>query len=78
MEIFGGFMVMLGVLGFFLTVVWLVFPFVVFAMKGQLDRVCRQLDRIEERLAAMEGRPASTDPPADAAAAGEPSQKPTP
>ncbi len=56
MEILGGFMVMFSVLAFFLAVVWLVFPFVVFAMKGKLDRVCTKLEEIEARLKAIENR----------------------
>ena len=56
MEIFGGFMVMLSILGFFLTVVWLIFPFVVFAMKGKLDRACELLETVDQRLAAIEQR----------------------
>ena len=54
MEIFGGFMVMMGVLGFFLTVLWFILPFVIFAMKGKLDRVYELLEGIDRRLAAIE------------------------
>lgn len=54
MEIFGGFMVMMGVLGFLLTVLWLILPFVVFAMKGKLDRSYELLEGIDRRLAAIE------------------------
>lgn len=71
MEIFGGFMVMLSIVGFFLTVVWLIFPFVVFAMKGKLDRTYILLEEIDRRLSAMEARlaasqaePDETVPPA--------------
>lgn len=56
MEIFGGFMVMMSILGFFLMVVWLVMPFVVFTIKGKLDRTLEVLERVEKRLAAMETR----------------------
>jgi len=38
MEIFGGFMVMMSIIGLFLAVVWLIMPFVVFAIKGKQDR----------------------------------------
>ena len=38
MEIFGGFMVMMSILSLFMAVVWLVMPFVVFTIKGKLDR----------------------------------------
>lgn len=57
MEIFGGFMVMLSILGFFLTVIWFILPFVVFAMKGKLDRAYELLESVDRRLAAIEARP---------------------
>ncbi len=56
MEIFGGFMVMLSILGFFLTVLWFILPFVIFAMKGKLDRASELLENIDRRLAVLEGR----------------------
>ncbi len=56
MEIFGGFMVMLSILGFFLTVLWFILPFVIFAMKGKLDRACELLEDMDRRLATLEGR----------------------
>jgi hypothetical protein len=72
MEIFGGFMVMLSILGFFLAVLWFILPFVVFAMKGKLDRACELLETVDQRLAAIDRRlnppgNACTDtaPPAD-------------
>lgn len=54
MEIFGGFMVMLSILGFFLAVLWFILPFVVFAMKGKLDRTYELLETVDRRLAAIE------------------------
>jgi len=54
MEIFGGFMVMMSIIGFFLTVIWFVTPFVVFAIKGKVDRTQEQVLAIESRLAAIE------------------------
>ncbi|MFZ3208274.1 MAG: hypothetical protein WA140_05520 [Geobacteraceae bacterium] len=54
MEIFGGFMVMMGVLCFLLTVLWFILPFVIFAMKGKLDRAYELLEAIDLRLAAIE------------------------
>jgi hypothetical protein len=54
MEIVGGFMVMMSIIGFFLAVVWLVMPFVVFAIKGKQDRTLEVLEAIEKRLAALE------------------------
>jgi hypothetical protein len=54
MEIFGGFMVMMSILGLFLAVVWLIMPFVVFAMKARQDRSLEVLEAINKRLAAIE------------------------
>jgi hypothetical protein len=56
MEIFGGFMVMLSILGFFLTVLWFILPFVIFAMKGKQDRAVELLEQIERRLSTIEAR----------------------
>jgi len=54
MEIFGGFMVMMSIIGLFLAVVWLIMPFVVFAIKGKQDRSLEILEMIDKRLAAVE------------------------
>lgn len=54
MEIFGGFMVMMSIISLFLAVVWLIMPFVVFAIKGKQDRTLEVLEAIEGRLAALE------------------------
>ena len=54
MEIFGGFMVMMSIIGLFLAVVWLIMPFVVFAIKGKQDRSLEILEGIDKRLAAVE------------------------
>jgi len=54
MEIFGGFMVMMSILGFFLAVVWLIMPFVVLTIKGKLDKTLDLLDGVEKRLAGIE------------------------
>jgi flagellar biogenesis protein FliO len=54
MEIFGGFMVMMSIIGLFLAVVWLIMPFVVFAIKGRQDRSLEILEVIEKRLSTME------------------------
>jgi len=56
MEIFGGFMVMMSIIGFFLAVIWLIMPFVVFAIKGKQDRTLEVMERIEKRLAEVEQR----------------------
>ncbi len=53
-DIFGGFMVMLFILGFFLVVLWFILPFVVFAMKGKLDSAHLLLESVDRRLAAIE------------------------
>lgn len=54
MEIFGGFMVMMSILSFFMAVVWLVMPFVVFTIKGKMDRTLDLLAGVDRRLAAIE------------------------
>jgi hypothetical protein len=54
MEIFGGFMVMMSILGFFLVVVWLIMPFVVLTIKGKLDKTLDVLDGVEKRLTGIE------------------------
>jgi len=54
MEIFGGFMVMVSILGLFVVIVWLLMPFVVFAIKGRQDRSMEMLEALDERLAAMQ------------------------
>lgn len=63
-DIFGGFMVMLFIIGFFLMVLWFILPFVIFAMKGKLDSAHRLLENIDQRLAAIEKeqRPLSRPP----------------
>lgn len=54
MEIFGGFMVMLSILGFFLIVVWFILPFVIFGIKGKIDRMFYLLEDMDKRLKALE------------------------
>jgi hypothetical protein len=54
MEIFGGFMVMMSILGLFLAVVWLIMPFVVFAIKNKQDRSLEILEGIDKRLVTLE------------------------
>jgi hypothetical protein len=54
MEIFGGFMVMLSILGFFLTVLWFILPFVIFGIKGKVDRMCCLLEDMDKRLKDLE------------------------
>jgi len=68
MEIFGGFMVMAGILGLFLAVVWLIMPFVVFAIKGKQDRSLEILEGIDRRLALVEQKLEALQPPQAAVA----------
>ena len=65
MEIVGGFMVMMSIISFFLAVVWLIMPFVVFAIKGKQDRTLEVLEAIEKRLAALEARLKPDEPERD-------------
>mgnify|MGYP001560596517 CR=1 FL=1 len=62
-DIFGGFMVMLFILGFFLVVLWFILPFVIFAMKGKLDSAHLLLESIDQRLAAIEKEQGATRRP---------------
>jgi hypothetical protein len=54
MEVFGGFMMMLSIIGFFLTVIWFILPFVIFNIKGRVDRTLFLVEEMEKRLSAME------------------------
>jgi hypothetical protein len=54
MELFGGFMVMLWMVGFFLTVIWFILPFVIFSIKGRTEEVLQRIELVESRLAAIE------------------------
>ena len=56
MEIFGGFMMMLSIIGFFLTVIWFILPFVIFNIKGRVDRTLFLVEEMEKRLTAIEVR----------------------
>ena len=67
MEIVGGFMVMMSIISLFLAVVWLIMPFVVFAIKGKQDRTLEVLEAIEKRLAALEARLQPVEPERDQA-----------
>ncbi|GEM_PF-500937 len=62
MEAFGGFMVMMSIISLFLAVVWLIMPFVVFAIKGKQDRTLEVLEAIEKRLAVLETALKPVDP----------------
>ena len=67
MEIVGGFMVMMSIISLFLAVVWLIMPFVVFAIKGKQDRTLEVLEAIEKRLEALETRFQPIEPGRDIA-----------
>jgi hypothetical protein len=54
MEVFGGFMMMVSIIGFFLTVIWFILPFVIFNIKGRVDRTLVVVEGMEKRLAALE------------------------
>jgi len=54
MEVFGGFMMMLSILGFFLAVIWFVLPFVIFNIKGRVERSLVMLEEMDKRLIAIE------------------------
>jgi hypothetical protein len=54
MEVFGGFMVMMSILGFFLTVLWFILPFVIFSIKGKVDRMLSLLETMDKRLQTLE------------------------
>ncbi|BCG46659.1 hypothetical protein GEOBRER4_n1468 [Citrifermentans bremense] len=54
MEIFGGFMMMMSILGFFLVVIWFLVPFLVLSIKGKVDRSLVLLEEMEKRLVAIE------------------------
>ncbi len=71
MEIFSGFMVIVSIFGFLLTVVWLILPFVVVAIKVKVDRshllleeIDRRLGELERRSVAIREEPPSADEPA--------------
>jgi biopolymer transport protein ExbB/TolQ len=56
MEIFGGFMAMMSMVSLFLAIVWLIMPFVVFAIKGKQERTLEMLAELKEQLCRMEER----------------------
>lgn len=56
MEIFGGLTVILSILLFFLFLSWLILPYVVFSMKGQVDRILVILEEMDKKLKYLETR----------------------
>jgi hypothetical protein len=63
MEVLSGFMMMLSIIGFFLTVIWFILPFVIFNIKGRVDRTLQLVEEMDRRLAAMELSLAARQPP---------------
>jgi len=53
-ELFGGLMVILWMVGFFLTVIWFILPFVIFSIKGRVEESLCRLELIEKRLSVIE------------------------
>ncbi len=68
MEAFGGFMMMVSILFFFLAVIWFILPFIILAIKGKVDRSVDQLAEIDRRLAAIEAQLARLPQPQAGAA----------
>lgn len=56
MELFGGLMVILWMIGFFLTVIWFILPFVIFSIKGRVEESISMLQSIENRISSLEKR----------------------
>lgn len=54
MEIFGGFMAMMSMATLFLAIVWLIMPFVVFAIKGKQERTMELLEEIKKQLSDLQ------------------------
>jgi hypothetical protein len=54
MQVFGGFMMMLSTIGFFLAVIWFILPFVIFTIKGRVDQTLLLVEQIERRLDTIE------------------------
>jgi len=53
-ELFGGLMVIIWMIGFFLTVIWFILPFVIFSIKGRVEESLCRLELIEKRLSEIE------------------------
>lgn len=54
MEIFGGFIMLLWMVGFFLTIIWFILPFVIFGIKARTDETLAKLKDMDTRLASIE------------------------
>lgn len=62
MELFGGLMVIIWMIGFFLTVIWFILPFVIFSIKGRVDESLARLESIDKRLSLIEKQLESNRP----------------
>ena len=60
---------MLSILGFFLAIIWFVLPFVIFAIKGKVDRLLIVNEEMEKRLARIEELLKTAQPPTAGAGA---------
>lgn len=56
MEVFGGLTVIVAILIFFLFLSWLILPYVIFSMKGQVERILGILQDMDKRLKSLEER----------------------
>ncbi len=54
MELFGGLMVLMWMIGFFLTVIWFVLPFVIFSIKARIEETLYKVELLDNRLASIE------------------------
>jgi len=54
MEIYGGFMVMMCIVGILIVVVCLIILFVIFTIKAKQDHILEQIVKINKRLPAIE------------------------
>jgi len=56
LDIFGGFLIIVWMVGLFLTIIWFVLPFVIFNIKLRCDEISTRLSSIESRLAEIDAR----------------------
>lgn len=54
MDIFGGLLIIAWMAGLFLTIIWLVLPFVIFTIKLRCDEISARLTAIETRLTDLD------------------------
>lgn len=67
MELFGGFMIMSVLLGFFFAAVWLSLPILILGLRRRIEESAATLERLEARMLSLEQKivhhPASADEP---------------